>query len=385
MTSSTSAAPTTSAGPTTSAPIVPTIPKKYEFTTGNGFSTYPKFNGTNYLLWKTNITTRLKALNQWAMVLGSITKPTDPEELGDWLLHRDCCINEIISRIEEGFKNPVANTENLARVWAILEEHYGIKDQPVTEAYWVRIITQSLYDSETPIQDHYKAMLEAFTKQAEAGGNMTERQFRTHFINSLPNQYEAYILGLDSKVPVSEIVNQLKGSETRKVLRQSEAAAFVVRVKIGSKPGGSKGGGGGSARKREGKCRKCGQEGHWECDNTCPQKGSGGSGGSSNHDKSKKFKKGSNSGGGNGTGGKTQPTPTSHMFSAIASTELAAAATDVVRVPHIVDSGALDHWLLSRMELHNYRDLETPITIETAGGKMYACGVGDLQFCSSCN
>src|ERR1700749_2753096 len=114
--------PTTST-PSSSPDLLALV--NYLTTTGNCFSNFAKLTHENYYQWQQNMTTLLHGLNQYEMVDGTLTAPTEPSLLAAYRLGAARGYREIALRIEPEWKQPINGIQDPKQAWDKLNETYG--------------------------------------------------------------------------------------------------------------------------------------------------------------------------------------------------------------------------------------------------------------------
>ena len=265
--------PTTST-PSSSPDLLALV--NYLTTTGNGFSTFAKLTRENYYQWQQNMTTLLHGLNQYEMVDGTLTAPTEPSLLAAYRLRAARAYMEIALRIEPEWKQPINGIQDPKQAWDKLNKTYGTALDGVCDILLAQLIGLR-WDATTPIQVHQMRMEELRTKLRAAGQELDEATFLSHFLNSLPAEYEVFGSTVSSSDTVAMVANRLRKIELRRELRGDSGGALALVA--GGKPRGAPGSG--SVRgspQRKGSCYSCGEEGHYAFDPVCPNFGKKGKG-----------------------------------------------------------------------------------------------------------
>lgn len=244
----------------------------YLTTTGNGFSTFPKLTNENYHTWKINMTTLLRGLNQYTMVNGSSTRPpgTDAAAVtaqSAWDLRAARAYMEIALRVENEWKQPIAAADTPKAAWDALADAYGVAQEGIRAVLFSQL-TSLRYKPGTPIQNHQLKMEELRAKLKDAGQDITDEQFLSYFLNTLPSEYDALVTMVDySTDKVNTVVGRIRQMELRREMHSEEQNVKPGDTAFVGKDGKSKNPGDEKKKRQAGKCHNCGKKGHWakEC------------------------------------------------------------------------------------------------------------------------
>ena len=180
-------------------------------------------------------------------------------------------------------------------------------------------------------------MEEVRQKLVAAGQNITDSQFLSYFLNSLPAELDQFTTTVNHTTEtITTVTMRLRQMELRRELRGEggEGVGLLAKAK------GSTG-----KTKRRGKCHNCDEAGHWARDSTKPKK--------KESDTSAPQQA-------------NPQAPVGHMFTA----SNGDAANYGGITTYILDSGASNHYMPSRDDLQDYVPFSTPRAINTAKGQV---------------
>jgi gag-polypeptide of LTR copia-type/Pol polyprotein, beta-barrel domain/Zinc knuckle len=327
----------------------------YITTTGNGFSTFLKLNSTNFYSWKNNMETVLYGLNQMVMIQGTLPRPRalKPEEpttaefaaMVAWDLCAGRAYMELALHIEDKWKQPIMGHHDPVKAWKSLEDTYGASLDGMRAVLFTQITTMKYTTG--PIQMHQLKMEKVQQKLTAAGQSISDSQFLSYFLNSLPAELDQFTTTVNHTTEtVASVAMRLRQMKLHHKLRGegSEGVGLFAKAK------GSTG-----KTKRRGKCHNCDEAGHWA------------------HECKKPKKKRSNS---SALQQANPQAPVGHMFMALNGD----AANYGGVTTYILDSGASNHYTPSQDDLQDYIPFSTPRAINTTKGQVQAMGTGTLHY-----
>ena len=175
-----------------------TEPLSYAYSTGNAFSTFAKFNGKNFFIWRRKMETQPRALGQLEVVDGTLhapvpavpNQPTPDEtrEINAWKLRSARAYAEIALRLEDEYGETISTTDNPHTAWTMLETSYGAHQSGIQSVINAEL-TLTKWDGQTPTTTHRDHMKALRTRLAGAGLTITALKFYNHSVNSLPADY----------------------------------------------------------------------------------------------------------------------------------------------------------------------------------------------------
>ena len=398
------------------APAAPAAhePLSYAYSTGNAFNSFAKFNGKNYITWRRNMETQLRALGQWEVIEGVATAPTPatanqptPDEaraITAWNLRAARAYAEIALRLEDDHSEAIATTSDPVAAWTMLESSFGTQQAGIQSILDAEL-TLARWDGQTPINAHRDRMKNLRTRLAGAGLSLNAMQFYNRFLNSLPNEYDTLVATYNhaaANYSVDALCDSFKAIELRRELHATtegstpeESIALFTKLKgpksvkrLDRERVGRTDSTGVKVRRPKGTCWACGKTGHYERDcrskkhehrahgprpaPTHPNK-------DSTHDKTGPSKP---------AGGTLlyamEPEPLEAAQQSVEDhpmPEVAYRSTDDEGELYYIDSGATGHYIDNIYALHDYTPFEAPRIIRTAADhQVEALGSGTLKF-----
>ena len=365
----------------------------YSVSTGSAFTAFDKLQGAkNYIPWKKNMRIILQSLRQWGMITGTVKAPVpadvnaptaeETHAIDAFEVRRISAFMEISFRIVDSAKTVLGNTEDPKVAWELLEKRYGVKQQGLQSVLMAKL-QLAKWDGSGTIHTHHDAMVDIRTELADAGMMISDQSFYEYFTNSLPSSLDLFItLYDDSTYDINLLCNKFAKYEMRCKL----AAAKAGRTDASSDGSLAMFGQASSSKKKDKKekkkrdhkhltCLKCGKKGHIQA--KCPDgEKKDDKSGEKQDNKSKATKE-------NEEANKTKSS-SGTLYTAVSHKAL--ASTGDSNEKFYIASGASDHLIPSRGDLHAYRRFEKPVEISAAdGGKIYAYGSGTLRMATSAN
>jgi len=151
------------------APIAPVTPEPltYTYSTRNTFTTFAKFHGRNYFIWRRNTVTQPHAYGQWEVVDSSVIEPipTDtvnptPEEVCDlntWNLFTARAYAEIVLQFEDNYRETITIINDPHHAWVTLESRYGSQQSGI-QAVMNAKLTLARWSGRNPVMAHRNHM-----------------------------------------------------------------------------------------------------------------------------------------------------------------------------------------------------------------------------------
>ena len=269
--------------------------------------------------------------------------------------------------------NALGDTQNPKDTWTILEKRFGTKQEGIQSTLTAKLQLAS-WDGTGSIHTHCDYMTNLRTQLTDAGMLLTDQAFFSYFVESLPATLNIFItMYEDPSYNINLLCDKFAKYEMRQKLHLAKTgkadAAAEGSIAMFSQQQKEK------ERKKKKKhdlsnvtCYGCGKKGHMKarCQEKKDEKGKG----------KEVDRAGEGSGESKGQAGT--------LYSAVAKTAL-IANTNTTNT-YYIDSGASDHLVPSKGELHAYKEFASPVKIAAAdNGKIYAYGTGSLQITSSVN
>jgi hypothetical protein len=378
---------------------MPATTLPYSVSTGSAFAAFDKLQGAkNYISWKKDMSTVLEALQQWEVVTGAekapvpadASKPTEEETaaIKAFGVRKVSTFMEISFRIADSAKIVLGDTKDPKLAWELLEKRFGVKQQGLKSVLMSKI-QLTKWDGSRTIYTHRDYMVDLRSQLLGAGTKLDDETFYEHFTNSLPRSLDLFIsIYEDDTYDVERLCNKFAKYEMRcvhanltegKDVGTSDGSVAMFGQTSTSKEKAKKEKGKGKGRDYQNvTCFNCGKKGHIKskCPDKPKEKAKEEKSGEKSDDKSKSSK---------GTEDTNKAKPASGtLYQAV--TLGAQASSGDSDGTFYVDSGASDHLIPSRGDLHAYRKFDKPVEISAAnGGRIFAYGSGTLRVATTAN
>jgi transposase InsO family protein len=330
--------------------------------------------------------TVLMSLRQWDVVDGTdqaptpadenSPTPTETKEIAAWKVRSISAFMEISFRVADSAKTVLGGTRNPKVAWDLLAKRFGAKQEGL-QSTLISKLQLAMWNGVGSIHTHRDYMVELRCQLADAGMQLSDQSFLSHFIESLPPSLDLFVaLYEDSNHDVDFLCDKFAKYENRLKLRALKTGKADVESSSSVAMFGQK-----TTEKKEKKkrdmskvtCYGCDKKGH--VISRCPDK-----------KKEKKEDKPEEKGKGKETSeaSTSAKAPSGTLYTAMSGDALLANGELTDRF--YVDSGASDHLIPSKGDLRAYKEFAKPVEISAANnGKIYAYGTGTLRVAAPAN
>jgi hypothetical protein len=267
---------------------------------GDEFLRIPKLDvsGTNWVIFKDRFTWALDARGILDHIDGSGSEPTEPVEEGDktdaekheklvaewkkdvkeWKQGEAIAKQQIASSIPDSLFMKVRAKGTAHEIWTELGKHFEKRSRMVSIDLRRRLQELRCADKGSII-DHFATLRTMREDLASMGESLTENDFYSIIMGSLPPSYDPYLSALNA---TSSVLGTHLSAEDLMLSITEEYERRALKSKNGKKDdnaaysadaSSSKGQKGNSHQKKRGECHNCGKKGHWSRD--CWEEGGG--------------------------------------------------------------------------------------------------------------
>ena len=236
----------------------------------------PKFDGSNFQLWKFSVTILLKAEKLMAVVDGTEEEPTDKTstQWKTWDTNNSKAQVVLLSTLTQNQIQHLINCENAAQMWARLVAIHEQKTEISKELLWQKFYEYKMHENENIAQ--HISNIELLVRQLkDVKEEISQSAICSKAISSLPSRYNVFRTAWDSvsmeQQTFENLAARLLKEETRMTSDDSEVNRLALQVKalqskleannrISKKPDIKD-------LKRNSSCNYCKRKGHWsrEC------------------------------------------------------------------------------------------------------------------------
>lgn len=241
-----------------------------KFESGN----IPKFDGSNFQLWKFSVSILFKAEKLLSVVNGTEGEPTDPssEEWRAWDTRNSRAQVILLSTITQDQMQHLINCENAAEMWSRLIAIHEQKTEISRELLWQRFYEYRMLEN-SKISEHISSIELLVRQLKDVKETISNSAICSKIINSLPSKYNAFRTAWDSvssdQQTFENLTARLLKEETRMTNDDSETSRLALEVKAlqskleatNFKKHNIK------EMKKNSSCNYCKRKGHWvrEC------------------------------------------------------------------------------------------------------------------------
>ncbi|KAJ8938026.1 hypothetical protein NQ314_011623 [Rhamnusium bicolor] len=200
------------------------------------FGNIPKFDGSNFQLWKFSIQILLKAEKLLSVVDGTDCEPVDKNttEWATWDTRNSRAQVLLLATITQNQIQYLINCENAAKMWARLMSIHEQKTEISKELLWQRFYEYRMSEN-AKIAEHISA-IELLVKQLkDVNENISNSAICSKVINSLPPRFNSFRTAWDSvsheQQTFENLTARLLKEETRMMSDNSETSHLALEVK----------------------------------------------------------------------------------------------------------------------------------------------------------
>lgn len=330
-------------------------------------SSIPKFDGSNFQLWKFSITILLKAENLLSIVNGTEKMPADQssEEWKVWDLKNSKAQVLLLSTITQQQMQFLINCEDAAQMWGRLISIHEQKTEISKELLWQRFYEYRMPENAS-VAEHISSIELLVRQLKDVKEHISVSAICSKVINSLPSKFNAFRTAWDSvssdQQTFENLTARLLKEETRMTNDDSEMSRLALEVRaLQSQLENTnlkKGKTNIQDLKKTTTCNYCKKKGHWVRE--CRKRMYDAKKNQNNHDRN------------------DSPPSSSAYICDISS--LYSASHDLEKDEWICDSGASMHMSGHKEWFKNLKPIENPMFVRIANDKLIeATGTGSIE------